>query len=448
MSDYVIIVPKHDELMAAEWGFETNLREPDERTRSGVDLFRRDHPTGTVTFALLDKQTNTYSSVLTADVIARETPHLVFLLGTAMGRAPQTSIGSILVSDGVIDLSEKRITDEGPGAYVQHPLRKSDELTLDAREYIARSFGQDQINRHLRSMTKKPAALVKGATRIRDFITRYSPKAMCEPIVSGNEYRLATNVNHADDLWAVAPTARGYDMEAAGFALAAANSGTQWLVVRGISDYGTPDTKSDFHRSVAAGAAARFVYEFLKYGLVRARALPTATEPAITISRLRDEAFRLDGVWTGAMSYLDDNLNPVVFEERVELTPDGANVRGVVKSRHIQGESRHNALEYSIAFSIARNGYAGGVWSETVAARRYFGVMLGQLEDDSTTLSGTWLGTYHGGVRRGFFRWHNIQRDGEENARRVDVDSIVTHLIASFTDDRGRSYNDACGVMA
>lgn len=100
MSDYVIVVPKQDELLAVEWAFGTPLRIPDERTPSGIELYRRDLPMGTITFALLDKQTNTYSFILTADVIAKESPGLIFLVGTAMGNARRVPVGSVVVSDG------------------------------------------------------------------------------------------------------------------------------------------------------------------------------------------------------------------------------------------------------------------------------------------------------------------------------------------------------------
>jgi hypothetical protein len=236
-------------------------------------------------------------------------------------------------------------------------------------------------------------------------------------------------------------------MEAAGFALAASNNGVQWLVVRGISDYGTPDTKSTYHRAVATGLAARFVSEFLQNGLVRAARLPALPEePATTIPLLRDEAYRLDGTWDGAMAYMDDDGKPVVFSERAEFTQDGSNVHGVIRSQKMAGSPRHNELEYRVSFSIARHGYAGGVWSETVAARKYFGVMLGQFDEDSTLLAGTWLGTHRSGVRRGFFKWYNTRRDGIASPIPVDHDAIATALLSSFTQDVPRGYNDCCRV--
>jgi nucleoside phosphorylase len=445
MSDYVIVVPKQDEMFGVEWGFDTSLSRPDDTTRSGVELYRRALPCGTVTFALMNRQTNTYSSVQTADVIARETPRLIFMTGTALGHAERVPVGSVVVSDGVIDISEKRYTNNGREQYVQYGPLRSDALTLDAREFISRTFTRERTHALVRSMARRPV-LLRGSRRVSEFITTHWPVAVCEPIVSGNEYRMSSVGGQADLVWAHAPTARAYDMEAAGFALAASFSTVPWLVVRGVSDHGTAETKSDFNRRLAAGIAGRFLFEFLSGGLVRAGRLPVLQEPSTTIPLLRDEAYRLDGVWRGAMAYLDDDGRPVIFHEEAEFTQEGSNVQGAVRSRKVVGLSRHDELEYRISFSIARNGYAGGVWSETVATRKYFGVMLGNLDEDSTVLSGTWLGTYRGGVRRGFFKWYNVHRDGELSGTAVDLDATAADLVASFSEEIQRAYNDACKV--
>jgi hypothetical protein len=258
-------------------------------------------------------------------------------------------------------------------------------------------------------------------------------------VVSGNEYRITPAGQQANEVWDQVATARAYDMEAAGFALAAETHGLQWLVVRGISDYGTRDTKSDYHRSIAAGIAARFLLEFIEHGLVRAEQIPVRQEPATTIPLLRDEAYRLDGIWHGVMTYLDDNGQPVVFEEDAEFEQIGSSVEGIIRSHRLQGAPRHDNLEYRISFSITKHGYAGGIWSETVAARQYFGVMLGQLDDDSQTLSGTWLGTHRGGVRKGYFRWYNVRRDNIETEIHFDLRSATHELVTTLTRATGAS---------
>jgi nucleoside phosphorylase len=445
MSDYVIVVPKQDELFGVEWGFDTSLSRPDDMTRSGVELYRRNFSYGSVTFALLNRQTNTYSAVQTADVISRETPRLIFLTGTALGHVERVPVGSVVVSDGVIDISEKRYTNHGHEQYVPHGPMRSDALTLDARDFISRTFTQERTHALVRSMARRPV-LLRGSQKVSEFIKRHGPVAVCEPIVSGNEYRMSGVGGPADPVWTQVPTARAYDMEAAGFALAASFSAVPWLVVRGISDHGTVETRSDFNRRLAAGIASRYLSEFLHGGLVRAGRLPGLQEPSTTIPLLREEAYRLDGVWVGAMAYLDDRGEPVIFHERAEFAQEGLNIQGMVRSRRIVGSSRHGELEYRISFSIARNGYAGGVWSETVATRKYFGVMLGNLDEDSTVLSGTWLGTYRGGVRRGFFKWYNVHRDGELSGTTVDLDATAADLVASFSAEIQRAYNDACRV--
>jgi len=218
-------------------------------------------------------------------------------------------------------------------------------------------------------------------------------------------------------------------MEAAGFALAADYNELQWLVVRGISDHGHPETKADLNRRVAAGVAARFLAEFIRTGLVRAAEGEPGVEPTTTIALLRDEAYRLDGTWQGVMAYFDDHRRPVVFEDHAEFKQSGSNVQGLVKSRKIRGIFRHDELEYRTSFAIAKHGYAGGVWSDTTATRRYFGVMLGQFDEDSTVLQGAWLGTHKEGIRKGLFRWYNTSRDGLRSNLSIDSQQIGSQLI-------------------
>lgn len=219
------------------------------------------------------------------------------------------------------DISEKRCAEDGqPSRYVPRGPTKSDELTLDAKNFIARNFTQDKTNSTLRSMVRKPTLMKRGTKQINDIIA-LRPSVICEPLIS------------------------------------------------------------------------------------RAAGIPKFQEPASTIPLLRDEAYRLDGSWMGAMAYLDDEGNPVVFEERAEFIQVGMDIQGVVRSQRVCGLPKHETLEYRVSFSIAKHGYAGGVWSESIAARKYFGVMLGHFEEDSSILAGTWMGTHRNGVRRGFFKW-------------------------------------------
>lgn len=238
------------------------------------------------------------------------------------------------------------------------------------------------------------------------------------------------------DLWRQFPIAHAYDMEAAGFALAAHVNDVPWLVVRGISDHGHPGTKGDENRRVAAGTASRFLAEFMQHGLLRAADAGPTAEPSTTIALLRDEAYRLDGSWRGVMAYLDDEGQPVVFEDRAEFTQNGSTVQGTVKSTKLQGEFRHDELEYRISFSIAKDGYAGGVWADTTATRRYFGVMLGQLGNDSTVLRGAWLGTHKEGIRKGLFVWHNTARDDKVTEYILDSAQTGADLIAELWLER------------
>lgn len=254
MAEFVVVVPKHDELMAVEWAFGTTFGRPDERTPSGVELYRRGFDFGQVTFALLNAQTNTYSSILTADIVAKEAPRVIFMVGTALGRKGQAPIGSVLVSDGVIDISEKRY-DRGQEIFVVRGPTRSDEITLDARDFLSRTFNDARAHTQIRSMSRRPA-LISAPRGMAEFLATHRPAVLCETVVSGNDYRMGGGSgSRMEDIWLHAPTARAYDMEAAGFALAASFSEVPWLVIRGISDHGTPETKSELNRKVAAGIA-------------------------------------------------------------------------------------------------------------------------------------------------------------------------------------------------
>jgi len=426
-----VVVPKQDELFAVEWAFGTTFHRPDQRLNSGVELFRRQLKMGDITFALLDRQTNTYSSILTADVIRSEAPRLAFLVGTALGNPSKVPLGSVVVSDGVIDISERRYADDGQSVYIMRNTKRADALTHDANAFISRHFTAAAARTCIRSMARRPTPLITsgGSKQLTEFVAQNQPKVDCEAIVSGNDYRMSRNEELANDLWRQVPVAYAYDMEAAGFALAADCNELQWLVVRGISDHGYPETKTDLNRQVAAGVAASFLAEFIGTGLVRAAGGEPGAEPDTTIAQLRDEAYRLDGIWQGVMAYFDDNGEPVFFEDHAELEQSGSAVQGLVKSRIIRGTFRHDELEYRTSFAIAKHGYAGGVWSDTTATRRYFGVMLGQFDEDSTILQGAWLGTHKEGIRKGLFKWYNTSRDGLSNDLSIDSLQIGYQLI-------------------
>lgn len=387
---------------------------------------------GNITFALLDRQTNTYSSILTSEVIKSETPRIAFLVGTALGNPYRASLGSIVASSGVVDISERRYTNEGTSVYIGRETQRVDALTHDARDFMERHFTQARVRACIRDMAKRPPLIVNGSKRLNEFVAANQPQVFCEVIVSGNDYHMSRLAGLAADLWRQFPTAHAYDMEAAGFALAAHVNDVPWLVVRGISDHGHPGTKSDDNRKVAAGTASRFLAEFIQHGLVRAANAEPTAEPSTTIALLRDEAYRLDGSWRGVMAYLDDQAQPVVFEDRAEFTQNGSTVYGTVKSRKLHGDFRHDELEYRMSFSIAKHGYAGGVWADTTATRRYFGVMLGQLGNDSTILRGAWLGTHKEGIRKGLFVWHNTARDDNVSVYTLDSAQIGADLIAEL----------------
>jgi nucleoside phosphorylase len=65
------------------------------------------------------------------------------------------------------------------------------------------------------------------------------------------------------------PTAIGGEMEGAGFNSAARRAGVDWILVKGISDWGYGKTSD--HQPAAAGNAARFVLHMIAIGALRTR---------------------------------------------------------------------------------------------------------------------------------------------------------------------------------
>lgn len=63
---------------------------------------------------------------------------------------------------------------------------------------------------------------------------------------------------------------RAIDMESAGFggACCAAPDQPQWMVIRGVSDFGTPESKKEHRRPIAALSAAILLREFISRGLI------------------------------------------------------------------------------------------------------------------------------------------------------------------------------------
>jgi nucleoside phosphorylase len=262
MSRIVIIVPKFDELQAVRWAFGKDLSRPDETLPSGVRIFHRDVHEIPVSFALMDSQNNTNSAIAAASVFLTENPSLAFLTGTALGRSGRVDIGDIIMTRNVREIIERRM-EGGRWYWINNQIPSSPELNLPARQFCSESYNQDRLTDLAWEAAREMR--VASDTEINSFFRNRHLRVHYEDLASGNEYFMDRE-EPAQQLWNTLQTVRAYDMESAGFAYAATSFGSiQWLAVRGISDFGTEDSKSELHRAIASALAARFLSDFISY---------------------------------------------------------------------------------------------------------------------------------------------------------------------------------------
>jgi nucleoside phosphorylase len=160
-------------------------------------------------------------------------PRAVILVGIAFGVRPAVqSLGDVMVADRVIHYDRERV-----GA-----------------EVVARGVNAEtgQILLH----------------RFRDLAPRWmethggTPKVHFGSVLSGE--KLIANADYKSELVARYPTAIGGEMEGAGLYSAAARAGVEWIVVKGICDWGD-EAKHDSMQAAAAENAISLVKFVIDY---------------------------------------------------------------------------------------------------------------------------------------------------------------------------------------
>jgi len=264
--DILIIVPKADELNALEWAFSKRFEEADDRVwRQKICHFidievpgiesQTELASGVVVF--MNDQGNTKAAQITQAALNRYQPDLAILFGTAAGAPGEIAAGSVLLAELVYDVQEW--ASRGQGTSPRAELYRPDEDVLgDLRRYVARfpkTEWQDackEIPDEICGGTGQVADLWKKAIDVR-------MKAVASMNTLHRDPGTLTRLHSMDD------RILGIDMESAGFAAECANR-TKWMVIRGISDYATDESKKDPYRIAASCCSSRG--SFLK-GLLR-----------------------------------------------------------------------------------------------------------------------------------------------------------------------------------
>lgn len=262
--DIAILVPKTDELAALKRVFGI----PPRRRSSGVIgkqrfwLFKLpEAPLLSLAVVLLQDQGNMKAISVTKSVLLTLDPTVVFLVGTAVGREKKIKLGDVVVSERVLDAQEHRLEDADS-------IRSDDINTPPAARLDAEQFIEDD------------AAMKKWREMLGTLCSTWCPeakpvkdgwkdlRAKSAHIVSSND--LILNSDALNQVWGLGDRIRCGDMESAGFSTACEEDerDRQWLIVRGISDYGTEDTRTDPNRRAGAASAAVWLRLFIETGLV------------------------------------------------------------------------------------------------------------------------------------------------------------------------------------
>jgi 3-keto-L-gulonate-6-phosphate decarboxylase/nucleoside phosphorylase len=257
----VVVVPKMDERVGLEQSWGVNLEQAHGRVGSKKYWGLRGGGLSLVVVFLNDQGTGAARGI-TEQVVSEFNPDLLFLLGTAAGREGKTGIADVVVSTFVADLTEQRAGAEGITFRARE--HRPSELLEDATEFLAKKFDAAGFASGIES---RAGALPTGPRAFyakRDHPPRVEPDA----IASGSTLYVGDLLKR---VWDHDDRYRAVDMESGGFASALAYPESQWLVVRGISDFGTKESKREEFRPLAAGAAADFLAAFLRDGLDEAQ---------------------------------------------------------------------------------------------------------------------------------------------------------------------------------
>lgn len=262
--DIAIIIPKGDELVAAEWVFGATFQKSDGKIGDvKKPYYRLNFKTDaseeeiSIAFICMYDQGNTIATGVTDKVIAQLTPSLLFLLGTARGRRGKVGIGSVIVSAFVWDVSEWRI---GKQARPRPRQRYSeDAIGIAATGFIDKSLPSNWDE----ELFSIPLKLYKGAKPPTNILNR-PRKVHLLPIASANTLQMDPRA--LSKIWDLDENIAGIEMEAGGFG-SACGPARRWLVIKGASDYGTRASKKPVYRTVSAASAALFLREFIRRGL-------------------------------------------------------------------------------------------------------------------------------------------------------------------------------------
>ena len=286
--DIAILVPKEDELRAVQWALGTEFHKSDGVVIGSRPYYRhsladKSGHSLSIAVVFLNDQGNSVSSSVTQDVITSLRPAVFFLTGTAAGREGEVTIGQVLVSSLIVDAQEWRLEEDSQPRIKHHEPTRS--ILTDAERFVGSSFDRD---RWLGKLMRIRRDLYRPASPPLDLWNQPTVGAKVSIMAASNYLHLAPAL--LKRLWQVDKRIKTIDMESGGFGQVCKESQVPWLVIRGVSDYGTPESKREEYRVASAAAAAAFLRMFIERGLVeshpRALRVPVSEKHELSATSL------------------------------------------------------------------------------------------------------------------------------------------------------------------
>lgn len=255
--DIVLFVPKADELRAVELALGGDFSQP-VKTVLDKPIYRLGGHDLEIAIVTFEGQGNSLSTLVTDRVLNDLDPPLAFLLGTALGNSSRCAVGDVVLSESVTDYTESRIRNGEKLFRPKDPKAPTSILRREIGRFLERA-DLSIIDNSLAAVSRR-----LGLSRISLPEKR---RFLMEPMAAGND--LIDDPGAVAQLWQHNDRLACYDMESAGFANCASDhKATQWMVIRGISDYGDPESRAKPEwRQLSAATAALLVSHFIDEGL-------------------------------------------------------------------------------------------------------------------------------------------------------------------------------------
>lgn len=182
-------------------------------------------------------------------------PKLAILCGVCAGEPEETNLGDVLIVKHVLDHRPGVVTPEGkkPRTY---PYTSSVQIDRDVNsfEFPENEFYEEIVN-NVRNLREKGISIPEACDNIKPEIDK---KAILVPEdVLVRDGRLSGIRDEFHDY------IRGLEMECAGFAEACRQKGIDWVIFRGVMDFGNPE-KTDSAKYYSALTASIVTRQFIK----------------------------------------------------------------------------------------------------------------------------------------------------------------------------------------